>query len=116
MDRTPVTSSSIVSVGYDASLETLEVWNEASSNPGKAVDIGRAVVCDFCAADHADSEDVGGVICGSHAICPTCVLKFAASIELDRADKLVVDAEAGERFGDFVRRARGGNNSIRIVR
>ena len=36
------------------------------------VDIGDAVLCDLCNGDFSESEETGGFIFGSKAVCPRC--------------------------------------------
>lgn len=69
--------------------------------------IGDEVVCDFCNDDYTDSEDRGGFLIGSYAVCPKCAEKY-------RADYPVVDERCrdDETFKQFVMRIRNGNNSI----
>lgn len=68
----------------------MEVWQ---------IDIGDAVVCDFCNRDYTESEEVGGLIVGSYAVCPQCenhaLLKDADYV-----------SRPGESFKDFVLRTR----------
>lgn len=86
-----------------------ELWKEAQENPGKAIDIGRIVICDFCNDDYTDSDASGGVIFGSYAACPTCV---AAKKLAGEEYFIKARCAEGQSFGDFVRAYRGGNNSI----
>jgi hypothetical protein len=85
-------------------------WQEAMEHPGRHVDIGRLVVCDFCHADYTDSHAVGGVIFGSYAVCPTC----APRVESEPA-RIRARCPALTSFGDFVRKYRGEDNSIRVL-
>lgn len=38
----------------------------------KIIDIGDTVMCDLCFADYTNSDDSGGVLIGSYAVCPKC--------------------------------------------
>ena len=47
------------------------------------IDIGEMVLCDLCNADYTDSEDEGGILMGTYAICPTCapgIIRDAESV------------------------------------
>jgi hypothetical protein len=72
------------------------------------IDIGEAVVCDICNADYSESDESGGILLGSYAICPACEPKLNASD---------IDAEcpAGVSFKDWVLSLRNGDNTIRIT-
>ncbi len=69
--------------------------------------IGDEVVCDFCNDDYTESEEKGGFLIGSYAVCPNCAKKY-------EKDYPVVDDRCGEdeTFKQFVMRIRNGNNSI----
>lgn len=71
----------------------MEVWQ---------IDIGDAVVCDFCNRDYTESDQVGGVIVGSYAACPIC----ENNSMLKDADYV---SRPGESFKDFVLRTRSHN-------
>ena len=90
-------------------------WAEAKANPGKAVDIGRMVVCDFCNEDYTDSDATGGLLMGSKALCAKCVDRYSETLAQDADDGRVAFAlpEIGETFSDFVRRM-CTHNTIRI--
>ncbi|HEX7115657.1 MAG TPA: hypothetical protein VF193_11050 [Steroidobacter sp.] len=92
----------------DAQLK--QKWDEAEANPGRAVDIGRIVVCDFCDADHTDTPITGGVIFGSKAVCPECVHYVAGEPEYIKAR-----CPDGQSFGDFVRAYRGPSSAIIVA-
>lgn len=62
------------------------------------IDIGDDVVCDYCNGDYTESEETGGILIGSYAICPVCSERVKA-IPDDRA-------KDGEKFCEFVRRIR----------
>lgn len=62
------------------------------------VDVGDDVICDFCNDDYTESDEVGGVLVGSYAICPKC----AGRLKEEPDDK----AKIGETFCEFVRRIR----------
>ncbi len=78
------------------------------------IDIGDAVVCDFCNLDYTDSDEHGGVLVSSYAVCPRC-----APTTIENAHKYnePVDAFCPEdkSFKEWVLELRGGDNTIRIT-
>lgn len=44
------------------------------------VDIGNRVVCDLCNADYTNSDESGGFIFQSKAVCPECETPFLETI------------------------------------
>jgi hypothetical protein len=57
------------------------------------------VICDFCNGDYSDSDEQGGILIGSYAICPECA---SPALQI-RADKV---SREGESFKEFVLRIR----------
>jgi hypothetical protein len=74
------------------------------------IDIGDTVLCDFCNDDYTDSEEEGGILVGSYAVCPQC----APTID-DTGDEPIIRCPAGMRFRAWVLRLRGGRNTIEIT-
>ena len=70
-----------------------------------SIDIGDTVLCDVCNADYSESDEQGGVLLGSSAICPGCTKKWK-----------VEDAVCpeGMSFREWVLKLRNGNNTISI--
>lgn len=64
------------------------------------VECGDDVVCDLCNGGYTESEETGGILVGSYAICPACAPRFKEDID-ERA-------LPGETFRDFVLRIRRG--------
>ena len=62
------------------------------------VDVGDDVICDICNDDYSESEEVGGTLVGSYALCPKCSEKLKEKPD----DRAIV----GETFCEFVRRIR----------
>jgi predicted amidophosphoribosyltransferase len=62
------------------------------------VDVGNDVICDICNADYTDSEELGGILIGTYAICPECAKRFK-----EKPDDM---PKSGETFCEFVRRIR----------
>lgn len=93
------------------------LWDIAMLNPGTEIDIGRMVACDDCGADYTDSTAHGGYIWHNRATCPTCadrVLKVLPTQKLLRLMQHGSHCPEGISFADFVREARGGNNTIKL--
>lgn len=57
------------------------------------------VICDFCNGNYSDSDEQGGILIGSYAICPECA---TPALQI-RADKVSREEES---FKDFVLRIR----------
>ena len=94
-------------------------WNEAAANPGKKVDIGRLVVCDWCEADYTDRPESGGVLFGSKAACPGCVADGFEERAKSFGEARFIRERCpdGVSFADWIRgmRERDGSNFIRII-
>jgi hypothetical protein len=74
------------------------------------IDIGDTVLCDICNGDYTMSDDQGGILVGSYAVCPSCAPDFD-----DSDDEPIIYCPAGMRFRDWVMRLRGGRNTIEIT-
>jgi hypothetical protein len=72
------------------------------------IDIGNTVLCDFCNMDYTESDEPGGCLMGSYAICPRCTPKLNKR-EVDVFNLPTVP------FRKFVLKIRGGDNTIKIV-
>jgi len=57
------------------------------------------VICDFCNGSYSDSDEQGGILIGSYAVCPECA---SPALQI-RADEV---SREGESFKDFVLRIR----------
>lgn len=90
-------------------------WDEAFEKG--EVDIGDMVVCDWCGEDYTHRSDVGGLLFGSKATCPKCMLGIEASA-LNHGELAHIKARcpSDQSFADWVRELRGGNNTIRVTR
>ena len=94
-----------------------EAWQQASKEPGRVIEFDRNwVVCDYCNADFTGSDETGGTLIHTNAVCPGCTRKHAASIALDKQEhpRLIREPKPGETFADFVIRMRGAEGN-RIV-
>ena len=68
----------------------MEIWQ---------CNIGDTVICDYCGRDYTESDEKGGLIVGSYAVCPQCE-RPALLKDADYVSK------PGEAFKDFVLRTR----------
>jgi hypothetical protein len=82
----------------------------------EVIDLGDTVVCDTCNKDYTFSEDIGGILFGSNACCPTCTERMMPDI-IRYGEESYTKAKAGpnESFRGFVLRHRNGDNTIRII-
>lgn len=71
------------------------------------IDVGESVVCDFCNDDFTESEETGGALIGSYAICPKCTAGVKHKEEID------ICCPAGTQFRKWVLQLRGGDNTIK---
>ena len=79
------------------------------------IDIGNVVLCDYCSEDYTTSNDTGGILFSSYAICPKCAPNALKSIKGFKEEAYIQsEAMEGETFRDFVLRIRNGDNTIRI--
>lgn len=95
-----------------------DAWDKAERT-GYPIDIGDCVACDFCNADYTQSEEQGGVLFTSYAVCPVCAPSCELQIQaLGEGAYVRARAEPGETFKAFVIRIRAGNStvSIKLVR
>jgi hypothetical protein len=79
------------------------------------LDVGNTVVCDLCNDDFTDSDEKGGYIFGSKAVCPHCAEKTLKSIKKYHEEKYITSKpKANQSFKDFILKSRHGDNKIRI--
>ena len=79
------------------------------------IDIGEQVVCDLCNKDYTDSDEQGGFMYGSSAICPNCAPRIMKEIKKLKEEKHIKKrCPAGMSFKDFVLDVRQGDNRIII--
>lgn len=91
-------------------------WDEAERT-GRPIEVGALVVCDFCCLDFTKSDERGGVIFESKAICPRCTPRLLASVERNGEERFVrATCPAGQTFADFVREYRGADSTIHITK
>jgi uncharacterized Zn ribbon protein len=66
-----------------------------------------SVLCDQCNKDYTTSDEKGGFLFNSNAVCPDCAPKFEESAKAYKEEHYIrARAKEGESFGDFVRRIR----------
>jgi ssDNA-binding Zn-finger/Zn-ribbon topoisomerase 1 len=80
------------------------------------IDIGQTVLCDICNADYTESDERGGILFGSKAVCPKCEPKMLQSIEF-YGEQMHLNGRCPDdtSFRDWVLQLRGGDNTIRII-
>lgn len=73
------------------------------------IDPGDNVVCDFCNEDYTNSFAKGGLLFGTHAVCPDCAPRLRSDAK-EYNEESYIRAEAGpdQTFYDFVMRIRKG--------
>ena len=97
--------------------EMQEAWDKAFAQPGEAIPVGRAVVCDDCDADWTDRPESGGFVFESKGICPDCAPKWRKLIKRYNEERYIrAFCEPGESFADFIRNWRGPDAFIRVTR
>ena len=64
------------------------------------IDIGETVLCDLCNGDYTGSDAEGGLLIGSHAVCPECAPNIRKSA--DAHAEPVTACPPGMRFRDWV--------------
>ena len=71
------------------------------------LNVGNRVLCDLCGVDYTESEELGGVLFCSKAVCPKCLPDFRKSVEKYEEQKFIkAEANENETFRDFVWRIR----------
>jgi hypothetical protein len=79
------------------------------------IDIGDTVVCDWCNADYTESDESGGFLFGSHAVCPKCAPDGRERIKGYGEERdIVAECPPELSFKAWVLQLRGGDNTIRI--
>ncbi len=68
------------------------------------IDIGNGVVCDLCNADFTNSNESGGVLFGSYAVCPKCAPDLIAdAVANGELSRVKAECPEGMSFADWVR-------------
>jgi len=78
-------------------------------------DVGNSVVCDWCGDDFTKSNEIGGFLFGSKAVCPHCCEKVEKQI-YDFGEEKYIKAYCPPTmpFRKWVLQLRGGDNTIKI--
>lgn len=85
------------------------------TNTRTVIDIGGVVLCDSCNADYTASDMSGGFIFSSNAYCPVCAPRmYDNAKKYGELSHIRAHCPTGMSFGDFIRRYRGGNNTVVI--
>lgn len=79
------------------------------------IDIGNSVLCDLCNADYTESNDTGGLVVDSSAVCPMCQPEMEKNIK-KHGEEDHVDARCpeGVEFRQFILQVRNGADFIAI--
>lgn len=95
--------------------EIEDAWDLAFANPGTAIPVGRAVVCDWCDKDFTDSAETGGFIFESKATCPCCAARLETGAKKHGEERFIrARCPGGKSFADFVREYRGQDATITV--
>lgn len=85
----------------------------------KEIDIGNVVICDMCNTDYSESDEQGGLIYRTHAVCPRCapgweIITKTPNLARRPIDQIKARCPSGLSFRDWILKLRGGDNKIRI--
>lgn len=73
------------------------------------IHMGDVVLCDECNKDYTLSDDKGGLLFGSHGVCPKCAPAMEKSAKRYGETHFILSrAKEGETFRDFIYRVRRG--------
>jgi hypothetical protein len=93
-----------------------EKWEKAFHSPGEKVSLGLDVVCDICSKDWTDSEQSGGFLFGSYAICPDCAEEQWRKIKQYGEERYLKGfCPENMSFADFVCEMRGPDAGITVT-
>ena len=71
------------------------------------LDVGDDVLCDHCGRDYSDSEECGGILFETRAICPKCEDEWIASAKrFGETSCIKAKCPEGVTFADWVRSIR----------
>ena len=81
----------------------------------EVIDIGEDVMCDICSDDYTNSDENGGFLFGSKAVCPKCAPRIMEGIEkYNEQSHIKGYCPKDMSFRAWCLELRGGNNTIRI--
>jgi uncharacterized radical SAM superfamily Fe-S cluster-containing enzyme len=76
-------------------------------------DVSDVFLCDLCNEDYSQSEEQGGFLFMSKAVCPKCAERMEATIKKHKEERYIRDkCKEGETFKDFIKRHRSVNPKI----
>ena len=71
------------------------------------IDAGDCVLCDVCNKDYTTSNESGGLIFSSNAVCPKCTAQLLADVVVyGELNFICAQCPEGQSFADFVRQYR----------
>lgn len=72
-------------------------------------------LCDQCNEDYTNSDEQGGILFGSHAVCPKCEARvFDGAVKYGEVNEIRAHCPDGMSFKNWVLQLRGGDNTIRV--
>lgn len=78
--------------------------------------IGDVVLCDMCNKDYTNSDEVGGFLFGSKAVCPCCAPRMMKDIvKYEEESFIKAKAKEGESFRAFILDLRGPRGGVVTV-
>ena len=73
------------------------------------IEAGDTVLCDLCNTDYTSSNECGGLIFCSNAVCPECESQLLAEATTHGEQKFIrARCPENQSFADFVRQYRKG--------
>jgi len=73
------------------------------------IDPGDTVLCDLCNRNYTNSEEIGGFLFQSKAVCPKCAKEFMKTVKKYHEERFIRSVvRENETFRDFVYRVRKG--------
>lgn len=95
--------------------EIADKLSEAIDKGDGEFDIGNTVICDGCSEDYTNSDESGGFLFTSHAVCPRCAPESLKRIQNFREEKYIrARCPKGVSFKDWILYLRNGNNKITV--
>lgn len=83
--------------------------------PIQVIDIGDSVQCDLCSTEYRGSDEQGGILVQSKAVCPDCAPSFEEDlVHYDETHLIRARCPPGMTFHSWVMQLRGGDNSIKV--
>lgn len=64
------------------------------------------VICDLCGEDFTHSNEKGGLLFNSTAVCPRCESEFRKTIAMYKEESYIRGEAKNETFCNFVKRVR----------